>query len=176
MKKVGQIFRESLVSQVEKGFNENSNVFLLNYSKVSGSQVSELRKDLKKVGASVYAAKNSVARLALQSVDYGDLSKDVKGQMAFVWSSDDSSELSKILVKFAKAFEDVEVQGGVLEGKIISSADVTRLSDLPPREVLLATLMATMQAPLTRLAGALNAKTRDLLSILKQLSEQKGGK
>ena len=80
-----------------------------------------------------------------------------------------------MIMEFSKDLDNVNVQGGVLDGRTLNEGDVKRLSDLPPREVLLSTLLGTIQAPLTRLAGALNAKSRDLLSILKQYSEKKGG-
>ena len=92
-----------------------------------------------------------------------------------VWGGSDSAEVSKILIDFIKTSEKVVVQGGLLQGRILEQADIKKLSELPSKEVLLATLFATIQAPLTRFAGALNAKTRDLLSVLKQLGEQKGG-
>jgi large subunit ribosomal protein L10 len=175
MKKVGQLYREALVNQVKKGVTENDNTFLLSYSQVSGLQMSDLRKNLKQTGANVCVTKNSVFRLALKEVEQEELSNRVSGQTALVWGGTDSAEISKILIDFIKTSENVVVQGGLLQGRILEQADVKKLSELPSREVLLATLFATIQSPLTRFAGALNAKTRDLLSVLKQLGEQKGG-
>ena len=172
MKKVGQLYRESLVDKVKKGVADNDNVFLLSYSNVSGLQMSDLRKNLKQTGANVCVTKNSVARLALKEMEYEGLSEKVSGQTALVWGGADSSEISKILINFVEISENVGVQGGLLQGRLLEQGDVKKLSELPPREVLLAMLFAAIQSPLTRLAGALNAKTRDLLSILKQLSER----
>jgi large subunit ribosomal protein L10 len=175
MKKVGQLYREALVDQVKKGVTENDNTFLLSYSQVSGLQMSDLRKNLKQTGASVCITKNSVVRLALKEIEQEELSEKVSGQTALIWGGADSAEVSKILIDFIKTSESTVVQGGLLQGRILEQADVKKLSELPSREVLLATLFATIQSPLTRFAGALNAKTRDLLSVLKQLGEQKGG-
>jgi len=175
MKKVGRLFREKLVDQLKDGVQENKNVFVLSYSQVVGLQMSELRKDLNKVGAQVCVSRNSIARIALKDLENPDLADKVSGQTAFVWSNEDSAEVSKILVKFAKDSEVISLQGGLLEGTVLAEADVKKLADLPPRSVLLSTLLGTIQAPMTRLAGALNAKSRDLLSILKQLSEKTGG-
>ena len=172
MKKVGQLYRENLIGQVKDGISSNENVFIVNFSHISGLKISDLRKDLKKAGAHVHISRNSMAQIALKDLECGALADRLDGQTAFVWSSSDAAEISKILVKFSKDFETVHVQGGVLEGKILEGQDVKTLSDLPSREVLLAMLFATIQAPLTRFAGALNAKTRELLSILKQLSEK----
>jgi large subunit ribosomal protein L10 len=176
MKKVGLLFRESLVNQVKKGVSQNDNVFLVSYSNVSALQMSGLRKSLQQSGASVCATKNSVARLALKEMEYEKLSDKVAGQTALVWGGADSAAISKILMDFVKTADGVVVQGGLLQGKVLEKADVKTLSELPSREVLLAMLLSAIQSPLTRLAGALNAKTRELLSVLKQLSEKKGGK
>ena len=75
---------------------------------------------------------------------------------------------------FAKNYEGFVVRGGVLDGAFLTQEQVNTLSDLPSREALLAKLLGVMSAPMTRFAGALNGKTRDLISILKQKSE-KGG-
>ena len=123
----------------------------------------------------MYVSKNSLASLALKDLEREKLAESIDGQTAFIWSDSDSVEISKILVEFAKDIDTVSVSGGLLEGKILDKDDVKRLSDLPSREILLSMLLSAIQSPLTRFAQALNAKTRDLLSVLKQLSEKKGG-
>ena len=175
MKKIGRLYRESLVNQVKAGVTDNDNVFLLSYSQVSGLQMSDLRKSLNQTGASMCVTKNSVIQLALKEIEQEQLAEKISGQTALVWGGADSSVVSKILIDFIEESENVVVQGGLLQGKLLEQGDVKKLSELPSREVLLSMLLSTIQAPLTRLAGVLNAKTRDLVSVLKQLSEQKGG-
>ncbi|MBF0521498.1 MAG: 50S ribosomal protein L10 [Candidatus Omnitrophica bacterium] len=176
MKTIGQLFREILANDIKKGINKNANVFVLSYSELSSAQICDLRKTLRKSGADIYVSKNSIARIALKDLNYEKLAEKVDQQTAFVWGNKDSVEISKILIKFEKDFETVKIKGGVLEGRVLENDDVKRLSELPSREVLLSMLLGAIQSPLTRFAGALNAKTRDLLSVLKQLSEKKGGK
>ncbi|HLF17472.1 MAG TPA: 50S ribosomal protein L10 [Candidatus Omnitrophota bacterium] len=175
MKRVGQIYREALIKTVRDRINANKSIFVLSYTKLSSPRVSELRKDLKKAGANVFVSRNSLARIALKELKQEPLAERLSGQTAFVWSDADAAAISKILVKFAKECKTFAVQGGLLEGNLLDQAQVQRFSELPSREVLLAQLLGTIQAPLTRLAGVLNAKSREILSILKQLSEQKGG-
>ncbi|MFT5169659.1 MAG: large subunit ribosomal protein L10, partial [Candidatus Omnitrophota bacterium] len=83
-------------------------------------------------------------------------------------------EVAKAVVEFVKENDTVQVKGAVIDGVIVTAADVKVLSELPAKPVLQAMLLSTMQAPVSRLLGAFNAKSRDLLSILKQLSDQKG--
>ena len=173
--KVGKIFREDMVNRIKSGVENNENIFILNYSKLSGLQMSEIRKNLKKVDAKMYVSRNAIIQKAFESFELDKLTQKLDGATAVIWSNADSVEVSKILVKFTKDFEGVALRGGKSGKELLDEAKIKQLSDLPSKDVLRAQLLGTIQAPLTRLLGAFNAKSRELLSILKQLSEKKGG-
>lgn len=173
MKRVGQVYRDKLATTARKSFDGDKSVFLVNYSSLTSFQLGEFRKTLRQAGANVYATKNTIARKVLKDLNQDELAKSVKNQTAFIWTAGDSAAVSKILKKYTADFQAFAVNGGVVEGRYISESEVKRLADLPPREVVLAKLLSVIQAPASRLAGALNAKGRDVLSILKQKSEQK---
>lgn len=175
MKRIGQVYREGLVNRISDGLSKNPSIFLLSFSRMNGPKLNDLRKTLKKAGAEVLVSRNAIANIALKEFKQEGLGEKISGQTAFVWSTGDSAELSKILIKFTKDSENIVVQGGLLDGSVLNQSDVKKLSDLPSKNVLLSQLLSIIQAPATRIAGALNAKSRDLLSILKQLSEKKGG-
>ena len=172
--KVGTIYRQKMANSVKEGVEKKSSTFVVSYRGISSAKMNTLRKDLKRKKAEVLVSKTAVARIALKDAKQESLADTIKGQMALVLSNADASEVSKVLINFSKSYEGFVVCGGVLDGAFLTEAEVKTLSDLPSREVLLAKLMGTMNAPLTRFAGALNGKTRDLISILKQKSE-KGG-
>lgn len=174
MKKVGTIFREGLIDTIKTGFEDNNHVFLISYSALSGLKSSDLRMGMKKAGAGVYASKNRIAQLALKELGHENLAEKITGQTAFVWTDGDSVEIAKAVVDFVKENDNVQVQGAVIDGDPVGTDDVNKLSELPSRPVLQSMLLSTIQAPVSRLLGAFNAKSKDLLSILKQLSEQKG--
>lgn len=173
--KVGEIFRKQLVGAIKDGVEKNQNTFLVSYSGVSAAQMNILRKDLSKKSAKMKVTKSKIARIALKDQPLAPAAADVNNQVAFVHTDSDAAEISKILVKFSKECKGFAVQGGLLDGAFLPKEDVTRLSDLPSRDVLIAKLLSLMQSPATKLANILNAKSRDLLSILKQYSEKKGG-
>ena len=176
MKRVGQLIREGIADKVRQNVEEHSTTFLVSYTKVSAQKMNVVRKALSAAGAKVYVSKNRIAEKALQELKLDEISKKITSQIAFVWSNKDSAEVAKALVTLSKDIEGLHVQCGIIDGKVAEQSDVIRLSDLPSREVLLTMLAQTIQAPLVRLAGALNGKTRDLISIIKQLSEKSGGK
>jgi large subunit ribosomal protein L10 len=160
-----------MASSVKSGVSEKSSTFVVSYRGISSAKMNILRKDLKRKKAEVLVSKTSVARIALKEAKYEDLAGSIEGQMALILSNADASEVSKVLVKFSKDYEGFIVRGGVLDGAFLTEEEVKTLSSLPSREVLLAKLLGTMSAPLTRFAAGLNSKTRDLISILKQKSD-----
>src|SRR5271167_4462428 len=170
--KVGTLYRQRMADSVTAGVSKKSSTFVVSYRGISSAKMNVLRKDLKRKKAEVLVSKTSVARIALKEANQEGLADSIDGQMALILSNADASEVSKVLVNFAKNYEGFVVRGGVLDGAFLTEAQVKTLSDLPSREVLLAKLMGTMSAPLSRFAGALNGKTRDLISILKQKSEK----
>lgn len=173
--KVGKVLRSSLLKGIKDGVQNNQAVFLMSYTKLSSSKMDGLRKNLHKVGASLHVPKNRVAKIALKELKNDQLADTIKGQTAFIWTSSDAVTVAKALVKFVEQFETVKLNGGLLDGALLEKGDIKRLSDLPAKEVLQAKLLGLLNAPASRLLNALNAKSRDLLSILKQYSEKKGG-
>jgi large subunit ribosomal protein L10 len=175
MTRVGQILRKQFIDDLTADLVGHSNAFLLSYSRMNGNAIGDLRKNLQKAGAKMLVSKNRIAGIVLNNIGKEDLVNRIGEQTAFVVSSKDSVEISKILVNYAKDRDVLTIKGGILEGRVLTQADVIRLSELPPREVLQSQLLAMIQAPVSRLMAAMNAKTRDVLSILKQYSEKKGG-
>ena len=176
MKRIGTLYREGIARHIKEGVEKEGNVFLISYSRVSSLQMDSLRKSLKKVGAHLYVANNNISRRTLKDLKFDNLAEQIDGQTAFIWGEIDSAEVSKTLTKFAKELEGLKLKGGLLDGKVLAAADIKRLSDLPSREVLLTMLLGAIQSPLHGLLNVCSGKQRELLNVLNQLSEQKGGK
>jgi len=176
MMKVGQLFRENMAAHIKEGVAKRNSTFILSYTKISGPQMNDIRKNLRKAGAELFVSKNSIARKILGDLEFSNLAERFNGQMMFIFTNSDSVEISKALIKVAKDCQGVLLQGGLLDGKVIAREDVKKLSDLPSKPILIAMLLSTLQSPLVRLVGALNGKTLELLYVLTQLKEQKGGK
>ncbi len=173
--KIGKIYREKITKKLQDGVEKQSSAFVINFRNVSSGEICTLRKTLQQKNAKVYLSRNSLARVGLKGSLLASITDNLDGQTLFVWTNSDPVEVSKILVKFAGKNENIAIRGGVVSSQLLMKSDIKRLSDLPAKEVLLAQLLGTLQSPMTRFARVLNGKTVELLSILKQISEKRGG-
>ena len=175
MTKIGKIYRDKITKKLQDGVEKESSAFVINFRNVSSAEICTLRKTLQQKKAKVYMSRNSLARVGLKASVLAPITDNLDGQTLFIWTSADPVDVAKILVKFADKKENIVLRGGVVTSQLLKKEDMKRLSDLPAKEVLLAQLLGTLQSPMTRLARALNGKTVELLSVLKQISEKTGG-
>jgi len=174
MKKIGLIFKENLEQLINEELKDN-NSFVINYSNVSASEFNSLRLELRKVGARIFIARNTSAKRALKKTKLEQMLDFIEGPTAFVWGGDEAASVSKILSKLAKEKEGVKVRGGLLDKEIIDEDRVKTLASLPSKEVLQAMALRAIQSPITGLVNVLSGSLRQLVYVVKQLSEKKGG-
>ena len=130
---------------------------LTEYRGLTVAQMSELRSALKG-NATFTVTKNTLAKVAATEAGLGDqVSAMLSGLSAIAFVDGDVAQAAKGLLDFAKANPLLIIKGGVLDGKAISAAEVGKLADLEPREVLLAKLAGAMKATQAKAAGTFNA-------------------
>ena len=164
--------KTATVEDLTGKFSESSGAVLTEYRGLTVAQLSELRGNLR--GNATFAVtKNTLAKRAAAEAGLGDqIGALLSGPSAIAFIDGDIAAAAKGLTEFAKAHPLLIIKGGVLDGKALTPAEVGKLADLEPREVLLAKLAgamiaktsqaaATLQAPivkLARLAEALRVK------------------
>ena len=100
-------------------------------------------------------------------------SRGVKWPVAVVLSYKDPVEPTKVLIDFAKKNPELEIKIGVLDGKLLTKADLTVLAELPSREVLLGKLVSVMAAVPTSLVTVLSGVPRNFVQVLNAYCDQK---
>lgn len=140
------------------------------------ADMTELRKKLREVGVEFHVVKNTLARIASRQAGKEALDKFLAGPTAIVFGYGDHVEPAKALLEYGRAAKlDVRIKGGILDQRLLSAEDIRRLAQLPGRNVLLAQLLAGLQAPITGLVWVLKGNMAGLLNVLearrKQLEE-----
>ncbi|MFN4220437.1 MAG: 50S ribosomal protein L10 [bacterium] len=140
--------------------------------------------EIEEVGGDIRVTKNSLLKIALEELNYKELSPKIRGAIVVNYTKEDPIALAKKLNELINGFrkeknikEDIpEILFGIFEGKVISKEEIKTLAQLPSREVLLSQLAGTLKAPVSKLASTLNAIILKLLWALQALKEKKEGK
>jgi len=146
---------------------------LANYSGLNVEKITALRNALRKSDTELRVVKNTLLEIASRETDVSVLGDHLKGPLAIILNSGDVVEPAKVLVDFAKKNAQMEIVAGVLEGKVLSAAQVSALAELPSRDVLLAKLLSVMVGVQTSLVNVLSAVPRGFVQVLEAYRVQK---
>jgi len=166
--------KEVLVKELKNDFSDNQSLFLIGYRGLTVAQMQSLRRGLSEKGGSLKVAKVRLMKRAVEAVDKTEsLMPYLKGQLAVVYSDKEPPVIAKVLYDFAKENEQLHLIAGCLDAELLTQDGISRIAELPSKEVLYAQLCGTLLAPVTRLASVLNQHGARLLSVLKKIEEQK---
>jgi len=170
--------RPEKVAEVElltEKMQNSEGLILADFSGLTVLEVNDLRRKCREQGVEFRVVKNRLARRAATAADIGELEELLKGPTAIAFGFESPVEPAKVLAEFAKQNEHIAIKGGLLEGKVISLAEVSALSELPGREELLAMIARGFNAPtqgfVNVLQGTVSAFVRALNAVAEQRSD-----
>ena len=151
--------KEQTVADVQKMFSEAQAAFLVNYKGLPVHSMQALRKQLRASAGAFKVTKARLMKIAAKDVAGVDaFASNFKDQVGLVFAKNEVTVIAKHIVDFAKENEALQIVAGFFEDRLISKEEVVALGAIPSREVLLATLVYTLQAPMINLVGTLEAK------------------
>lgn len=143
---------------------------------LSVNQTTALRAQLRQVGVEYKVVKNRLAKIAADESGVTAYREILDGATGVVFGYDDVVAPAKVLDEFVKQMRvDLKIRNGVMDGRVISSAQIAELASLPPREELIAKLLGQMNAPIANLVGVLHGTIRGLPIVLQRRAEQLAG-
>ena len=156
---------EELKDQLER----STIAFGADYTRTTVNQMVELRRAMRANGIDLTVVKNTLMYLAAEQAGKPQVKDIVQGPTAVAFGYDDPAAAAKALADYARAnANSFSIRGAVLgDSPSMGPEGVTRLATLPPRPQLVATLLAQMQAPMSRLVGALNGPVQNLDNVLR---------
>ncbi|NLL51677.1 MAG: 50S ribosomal protein L10 [Peptococcaceae bacterium] len=164
--------KQKIVDEIKQKFQDANGVVLADYRGLTVSQVTSLRVDLRQAGVEYRVLKNTMVRRAADEIGLEGLDEFLKGPTAIAFSADPVAP-AKILSDYSKKNKNLKIKAGVVEGKVIDSERVKDLANLPSREVLLAQVLAGMQAPLQGMVNVLQGPIRKFGYALEEVRKLK---
>ncbi len=165
-----------LLSQYKDMLANNAGYILVDTEGIDTATITKFKMDLQDVNAEYRIVKNTVFKIALNEAGTDVSAQNFDGQTAVIVYNQEPTAAAKLLKKLR---EDIKAEGnllmprsGTLNGEVITSEQVIALAEIPSREILLAKLLGSLNAPLSGLMNAMTGNVRGFTMVLKQLSEK----
>jgi large subunit ribosomal protein L10 len=167
--------KQAEIQNLTEKFQRSVALFVADYKGMSVEQVTTLRKELSShKDVEMKVVKNTLALRALETQPYSSaLADSLTGTNAIIFAFGDPAASAKSLVKFETEFEHLRLKSGVLKGQKMDAAMIKSLSTLPSKEVLIAKVMGSMNAPAQNLVGVLAAVPRSIMYVLNAVKAKK---
>lgn len=160
------------LEDLKKALEENKNLFVTGYEKMTVSQDYQLRKTIRDAGAHYRVVKNNLAAKASEGTSAGDVLGQLKGMTSLAYTNGDPVALAKALTKYAKDNAAFTFKSGIVEGRVIDVKSINDLAAMPPKEEIYAKLLFLINATATRLVTSVNGVGRNLAVVLDQAGKE----
>ena len=164
--------KKQVVKDVSAVVADAQATIIAEYRGLTVEQLKVLRREAHDNKVYFRVVKNTLLRRAVQDTDHACLDELLVGPLAFA-ASDDPVAVAKVLNKYAKEHDAFQIKAGAMSGKLLSEGDIKALAQLPSYEELLAKLMGTMQAPVTKFVQTLNEVPSKFVRGLAAVRDQK---
>ncbi|GFO57523.1 50S ribosomal protein L10 [Geomonas sp. Red276] len=166
--------KKELVAEMHEKLQRAQAIFAADFRGMTVAQAEALRVELRKANVEFKVFKNTLLEIASKGTDKEGITPFLAGPTAIALSYDDPVAAAKVLSKFSKdATTPFTLKAGVLTGKTINPNDVQALADLPSREVLLARMLGSIQAPTSNFVRVLAAVPGGFVRVLDGIRAKK---
>jgi len=165
-----------IIDSLQQVFSRCSIGILTDYRGLSANEMTDLRRRLRELGIEYRVVKNTLARFAAQRAGKEEMVSFFEGPVAIAFGYGDITEPARALADYIQASKaSMNIKGGFLPDRLLTSEDVTTLSTLPSREILLARVLGGMQSPISALVSQLTAPMRGIIGVLQARIQQLEG-
>lgn len=156
--------KKAVVDSLTSKIKEATSVVFVDYKGITVAQDTALRKQFRDADVEYAVVKNTLTRFAAKDAGY-DFDEVLNGTTAMASSTGDPIAPARIVCEFAKKNKlPLAIKGGVVEGSVLSAAQLSSFGELPSKNALVASVLGTFLAPISSLAF-----------VLDQIREQKAG-
>jgi len=169
--------KTELSNELKEKFDKAKVALFADYKGLTSNQANELRKALRAHKVEVKVLKNNVARLVTKGGHLGEAGKQIMdsvvGPTLVAFAYGDPAAAAKAIHKFAQDNQALKLKDGLFGDRKLAASDVEELAKLPPKEVLLAKMLGTLNAPASNFVGVLAAVPRSLVTVLAAIEKKK---
>ena len=165
--------KKQVVEEIKSKIQDAKSVVMVKSLGLTVAEDTELRRKVREAGASYTVYKNTLIALAAKEYGLDGLAPVLEKNTAICSSAKDAVAACKVICDFAKDHKKMQLKAGVVEGKIVSVDEVKAVAALPPKEVLVAKMLGSLNAPISGLVRTLNGTVAKIVYALDAVREQK---
>ncbi len=164
--------KKAVVAEVTEQVSSAQAIVFAEYRGMEVADMTVLRAKARAAGVYFRVLKNTLVRRAIAESPFAEMSDHMVGPLVYGISSDPVAA-AKVIHEFAKGNDKLVIKGGGLPNSVMSAKDVASLATMPSREQLIAQLMGTMQAPVSKFVQTLNEVPTKFVRGLAAVRDQK---
>ncbi|MBS0205074.1 MAG: 50S ribosomal protein L10 [Planctomycetes bacterium] len=169
---MSKVVKQMMMSSIQGALGECREVLILDFSRMDGMAVNQLRNTLRKKQITLLGVKNAVARRALSEIGLTGAADVLTGACTLAFGSDDIVALSKEMSEWCEKIKTIEIRGGAIGSTPLKAADVETLSKSPGRRELLSQIAGLILSPGAQLAAAIKGPGGKIAGQVKTLADK----
>jgi len=165
-----------VISELREIVAQSKGAILTDYRGLTVAEVTTLRKKLRDVNAEYHVVKNTLFKIAVGEEAAAKLDPLLNGPTAIAFAKSDVVPTSKAVIEYMASLKnrpEIKLKGGFIEGTVYGVADVTAISKLPAKEVIIGQLLGSLAAPATNLVGTLDNIIGEFVRTIQAIADSK---
>ncbi|MBN2413045.1 50S ribosomal protein L10 [candidate division KSB1 bacterium] len=161
------------VEEISQSLSDAKSIFMTDFTGLSVEEITELRRELRKVDVSYIVVKNTLAKLSAQKIGLEKINPYLTGPTGLAIAQDDPIAPVRVIYEFQKKMKKPTIKAAILEGQLLNQEAAEEIRNIPPKEQLLGMVVSGIASPLTGLIGGLQAMLTKLVYTLNAIKENK---
>jgi large subunit ribosomal protein L10 len=165
--------KKAIVAEVAEVAKHATSLVAAQYSGLTVTQLTELRKKSREAGVYMRVVRNTLARRAFEGTQFACMDSALIGPLVLAFSKDEPGAAARVFKDYVKKWDKLQVKALSVDGKLLPGSDLNKLASLPTRNEAIAQLMSVMLAPVTKLVRTLAEPHAKLVRTIAAIRDHK---
>ena len=165
--------KQAIVAEVADIASSAYSAIAAEYRGLTVEDMTELRKEARSNSVYLRVVKNTLARRAVEETEFECMKDGMTGPLVLAFSQEDPGAAARVIHDFAKGHDDLVVKMVSISGKLLEPSEISTLAKMPTYDQAISILMATMKAPVQKLATTLNEIPSKLVRTVAAIRDAK---
>jgi len=170
---ITRIKKREIVAELTEKLKDATGIYLINYESMSVEETNKFRNELREKDVYYKVAKNTLLKKALENAEGIKFPDETfKGASGMVLCYEDPTVPSKIIEKYFKDNARPELKGASLDGQMFDGTQLKTIASLPSKEDMMSSIVGSLSAPASGIAGSMGALIRDIASMVEEVAKK----